>query len=84
MATLVRTQISLTAEHMERLRQLAAERRTPIAALVREAVDQLLGEADRHDRMVRALNAARSPGVRDRQRRTDIAERHDDHLADPW
>ncbi len=51
----VRTQIYLTAEQRTRLAELARSQETSLAALVRQAVDQFLGE-ERPD-PVTALNA---------------------------
>jgi hypothetical protein len=78
--TVIRTQISLSSEQMERLRRAAARRHVSIAALIRDAVDATLpnDEADRLDRQRRAfaLAGAFSSG------RPDTSERHDDALAE--
>ena len=46
---MVRTQIQLTEEQAQKLRELSASRREPVAALIRKAVDQflILGKPDR-------------------------------------
>ena len=46
---MVRTQIQLTEEQAEKLRELSAVRRVSVAALVRQAVDQFIvsGNPDR-------------------------------------
>jgi hypothetical protein len=58
--TMIRTQISLTAEQMQRLRAEARRRRVPIAEVVRDAVDRMvpLDPEGRRARWERALNAA--------------------------
>ncbi len=76
----IRTQISLTDEQMERLKRTARRRRTSIAALIREAVDATVPD-DASDRTARqrrafALAGAYSSG------RTDTSERHDEVLAE--
>ena len=54
-----RTQISLTADQMRRLRAEAKRRRLPIAAVVRDAVDRVvpIDPGDRQVRFERALSA---------------------------
>lgn len=80
MQGMIRTQISLTEEQMRRLRQAAAERRTSMAAVIREAVDRSVPDLDaaRIDRQRRAfeLAGAFASGY------PDTAARHDDALAD--
>lgn len=78
---MVRTQIQLTEEQAERLRDLAHERDTSMAALVREAVDRLLAgtpHLTRRERMDRALAAA----GKYRSGCSDVSERHDEYFAD--
>ena len=54
-----RTQISLTADQMRRLRVEAKRRRVPIAEVVRDAVDRMVpaDPGDRQLRFERALGA---------------------------
>ena len=54
-----RTQISLTADQMRRLRAEAKRRRVPIAKVVRDAVDRIIpaDPGDRRARFERALGA---------------------------
>jgi MoxR-like ATPase len=65
---------------MDRLRRVAKARRTSIAALIRDAVDRTVpdGDADRVERQRRAfvVAGAFTSG------RSDVAERHDQALAD--
>ncbi len=51
---MVRTQISLGNDEMERLRALARDRGVSIASLLREAVDRLLDGAAADERWERA------------------------------
>jgi len=56
-----RTQISLSAEQAERLRRVARKRGTSMAALIREAVDRVVPNADtpsRSELWARALSVA--------------------------
>lgn len=54
---MVRTQISLTEQQAEGLQRLAAARRRSQAALIREALDELLAREDRLVRIERARQA---------------------------
>lgn len=87
MPAVERTQISLDAAQAARLRRLARERGTSMAALIRDAVDRTYpdaGEDTPEARWQRALAAIRAGGLR--SGRSDIADRHDDYLAesDRW
>ncbi len=77
---MIRTQISLTEDQMRRLRRVASERGTSIAALVRDAVDRTVPDEaqDLLERQQRAfaLAGAFASG------HSDTAERHDDVLAE--
>ncbi len=77
---MLRTQISLTAEQMRRLRRAAQQRHTSVAAVIRDAVETCLGdeEAGRLDRQRRAF--AQAGAFRSGHR--DTAEHHDAALAD--
>jgi hypothetical protein len=76
-----RTQISLDTKQADRLRRLARERGTSMAALIREAVDEVF-PADATDsleaRWARALASVGGfhSGL------TDVAERHDDYFVE--
>jgi hypothetical protein len=76
----IRTQISLSEDQMRRLRAEARRRRVPIARLVREAVDRLVGQEseERRARHQRALTAA----GRFRSGSGDLAARHDEIAAE--
>jgi hypothetical protein len=77
---MIRTQISLTEHQMRRLRRVAQERKSSIAAVIRDAVDQIVPdeEQDRIDRQRRAFRLAGAFASGSR----DTAERHDDVLAE--
>ena len=55
---MIRTQISLTEEQMERLRRLAKRRGVSIAAVVRDAVDRCVEGDESASRLERLLGAA--------------------------
>lgn len=76
-----RTQISLSAAQAARLRRLARERRTSMAALIREAVERTYPEASDDSmeaRWERALELAANTGFRSGI--PDLAENHDFYL----
>ncbi|MEW6152948.1 MAG: ribbon-helix-helix protein, CopG family [Actinomycetota bacterium] len=57
-SVVVRTQISLEPEQMDRLRELARSRGTSMAALVRQGVLALIEDASTTDRRARARAAS--------------------------
>ena len=75
-----RTQISLTTQQMQRLRRASARRGVSMAHLIREAVEAYVpdDERARATMIERALAAA----GRYRSGASDVAERHDDYLAE--
>jgi hypothetical protein len=82
---MVRTQIQLTEEQARRLREVAARRRTSLAALVREGVERVLeaetpSENSREEivRRFLALAGAASSG------QPDIARNHDHYLDEAY
>ncbi len=75
---MVRTIVQLREEQHARLRQLAADRGTSIAALVREGVDGMLrDDADTRQRRVDAIDELTSLGARGP---ADLGRRHDAYL----
>ena len=78
-----RTQISLPPDQAARLRRIARERHTSMAALIRDAVDVVYPESDdqsldaRWRRAVDAVGGFHS-GL------GDVAERHDDYLVETY
>jgi hypothetical protein len=78
---MVRTQIQLTEAQARSLRRMAAQQKVSMAELVRRAVDRMLEsqrEPDRKERWERALGMA----GRFRSGRSDVARKHDEHLAE--
>lgn len=76
MLYMVRTQIQLGEEQARELKRLAHERGVSIAALVREGVDQVLGDRERE----RAWERAMSVAGKYRSGTGDLATEHDRHL----
>jgi Ribbon-helix-helix protein, copG family len=74
----IRTQISLPAELMAQVRELAGQRGISLAALVRESLTVLLAEDA--DRVVRQRAMAAVGGFHSGHR--DVSESHDDVLAE--
>lgn len=77
-----RMPIGLTEEQHQRLRTEATRRRTTVAALVRNAVDEVYpADAERrrqaHIRSLEVVGKFHSG-------KTDISERHDDYLAEAY
>lgn len=80
---MVRTQIQLSERQAQRLKEVAATRGVSMADLVRRAVDSLLEHETGPSRDVlveRAVAAASLHRSRDR----DVAERHDEYLAEAF
>lgn len=77
---MVRTQIQLTEEQAERLKRRASERGVSMAALIREAVEELLAGDVQERRRGRALDAV----GRFRSGHDDIAREHDKYLAEDF
>lgn len=75
---MVRTIIQLPEEQANALERAARQRGLSKAAVVREALASLLTDEDKTASVERALRAAgsASSGV------SDLAERHDEYLAD--
>ncbi len=80
MSGVIRTQISLTAEQMERLRREARRRHTSIAALIRDAVDATVVD-EPSDRLARQRRAFRLAGAF-ASGSSDTSERHDEILGE--
>jgi len=73
----IRTQISMTGDQAEALRRLAAVRRRSQAALLRDALDELL----RDDTLARRIEHAREVIGAFRSGTSDTAEEHDRALT---
>ena len=81
MPTVERTQISLDSAQAARLRRLARERGTSMAALIRDAVEHAYPESEDETpeaRWARALDAI----GKHRSGLTDVSIRHDDYLVE--
>ncbi len=78
---MVRTQIQLPEESMLALRRLAAQRGVSIAAVVREAVDNLVAGRGLVSAESRRSRAEAAVG-RFRSGCGDLSERHDEHFAE--
>ena len=78
---MVRTQIQLPEDQARRLKELAARQGRSMADLIREGVAALLaraggpGDAERRRRALAVVGTFRSQAG-------NIAEKHDEHLAD--
>ena len=77
MRAVIRTQISMTGDQAEALRRLAAVRRRSQAALLRDALDELL----RDDTLARRVGHAREVIGAFRSGTSDTAEEHDRALT---
>jgi predicted transcriptional regulator len=80
----IRTQIQLTEEQDQRLRQLAAKRRCSLAEVIRQALDQYVeqirGREDDVGRKHRALAAiGKYSGGQ-----ADVSREHDEYLAEAF
>jgi hypothetical protein len=75
---MIRTQISLEPEQMERARREASRRGISMAALIREALDAVLDDDAARERRRRAREVIGSF----RSGADDVSERHDEVLAD--
>jgi len=77
---MVRTQIQLTEEEVEKLRELSAVRRVSVAALIRQAVDQFIvsGNPDRST----LYRQAGSVIGKYKADRSDISMNHDGYLEE--
>lgn len=78
-----RTQIQLTEEQSQELKRLAAERRTSVADLIRQAAEDLLRESSIVARAERKQRAQSVAG-RFRSGKKDLSTRHDAHLAEVY
>jgi hypothetical protein len=80
---MVRTQIQISEEQSKGLKRLAKKQRISVAEVIRRSVDRTLREEyapsqeEIWDRALKAVGAFRS-GL------NDVAERHDDYLAEAY
>ena len=78
---MIRTQIQITEEQANRLKQMAAAQGRSIADLIREAVDRLTGDDEAAARGERMKGVAKAFG-KFRSGRRDLADGHDAHFAE--
>jgi Arc/MetJ-type ribon-helix-helix transcriptional regulator len=79
---MIRTQVQLTEEQSRQLKLVAAERGVSMAEVIRQAIDRELGQDERDARWERAIEAVRRS--RFRSGKSNIAERHDEYLAEDF
>lgn len=80
---MVRTQIQLTEEQAERLRESATRAGVSMAELIRRAVDRAICERSEPSREALVARAKAAAG-RFRSDRSDVAANHDVYLADAY
>ena len=82
--------IQLTEEQLKALKELAELRKTSVASLVRESVEQYVAEAtkktDREEKRLRALEFIKyieehPEEFRDIEEKTDVSINHDEYFA---
>jgi predicted transcriptional regulator len=87
---MIRTMIQLTEEQLKALKELAELRKTSVASLVRESVEQYVAEAtkktDREEKRLRALEFIKyieehPEEFRDIEGKTDVSINHDEYFA---
>lgn len=80
---MIRTQIQLTEDQHERLRELAGRHNLSISELIRRSLSRVLdqeAEVSPQDRLRRAVAAA----GRFASGRRDVSGKHDEHLAEAY
>ena len=80
---MIRTQVQLTEEQAQALRNLASARQVSVAELIRQSVDTLIrssGEINIEERRRRAIAAA----GRFHSGASDISAKHDECLAEAF
>jgi uncharacterized protein YgbK (DUF1537 family) len=88
---LIRTMVQLTEEQLKALKELAKARKTSVAKLVRESVEQYVTatnkDADREEKRRRALEFLEyidkhPEEFRDIEGKTDVSVNHDKYFAE--
>jgi Arc/MetJ-type ribon-helix-helix transcriptional regulator len=77
---MIRTQIQLTEAQAAKLRGIAHRRHVSLAAVIRQALDELPAEDDwraRRDRAIRAMGAFAGDGA-------NVSEEHDRYLEEAY
>ena len=81
---MVRTQVQLTEEQLEKLRRISAENGKSVAELVRLGVELYLASNQQPDRRVLLERALRAAGRFSGGPPYDVSENHDDYLAEAY
>jgi len=81
---MIRTQIQLTEEQWQALKKLAASRRVSMAELIRQSVDLLVQTPEVVSIQEKRRKALEVVGKFHSDGPTDLAEKHDDHLAESY
>lgn len=88
---MIRTMVQLTEEQLKALKELAKARKTSVASLVRESVEQYVTtateEAVGEEKRLRALKFVRRIDAgeiqfRDIEGKTDLSVNHDDYFVE--
>lgn len=86
---MVRTMVQLTEEQVKALKKLAKARKTSLAQLVRESVDQYIVTAPREltreekrQRALEGLEKIQKAGFRDMEGKKDLSINHDQYLEE--
>ena len=80
---MVKTQVQLPDEDLAELRRLAAEEGVSVSALVRRGVKRVLEERRKPSREELWERASQVIG-KFRSGKSDVAQRHDDYLAEAY
>jgi len=87
---MIRTMVQLTEEQLKALKELAKARKTSVASLVRESVEQYVAtateEAEREEKRRRALEFIEyidehPDEFRDIEGKTDVSVNHDEYFV---
>jgi len=87
---MIRTMVQLTEEQLKALKELAKTRKTSVASLVRESVEQYVAtateEAEREEKRRRALEFIKyieehPDEFRDIEGKTDVSVNHDEYFV---
>jgi Arc/MetJ-type ribon-helix-helix transcriptional regulator len=81
---MVRTQVQLTEEQLEKLRRISAENGKSVAELVRLGVELYLSSNRKPDQRELRERALRAAGRFSSGAPNTVARDHDEHLAEIW
>lgn len=77
---MVRTQIQLTEQQAQALKEIAARQGVSMAELIRESVDRIIDERERKEKWRSALATM----GRYRSGLSDVSANHDEYLAEDY